>query len=580
MKSALKAAMFFTLVGAGNLAVTQSLPTFTHVVLIVQENRTPDNLFGVATTSEASLLPSLGAGVDLARASQYYAGDTSAIEWCLGACFDPGHGPTSWHQQWNGSEPTYNSHLNPGRATSCVNKTKGTATKCNGQPVCVYPDTCTYQVPQFPQDTYVSAAYDMVNGQPALLPYFDIAHKYGFANYFYQTNEGPSQPAHDFLFGGTSAPAGSSGDPFGQYLTYFGAGNSPPQTPTGCTSSASMLLINPSAQFGPTLTTTCFEHRTLTDLLDNANPQLTWRYYARKLDDIWTAPNGIGHICLLQNGACAGFGNNVVKDLQGGGQSHSQILMDINSCALTSVSWVIPNGGWSDHPALSGNESSTAGEGGPNWVANIINAVGGKDATGKILNNCGYWSNTVVFVVWDDWGGFFDHAPLENALYEVNWPNCTLPWGCGYTYGFRVPFLVVSAYTPDGYVSGECGIQGYPPCPNKGNPSPGQYYQHDFGSILAFIENTFTLGIGCINNGNNPNCKNGGRGTYPFADYYAPELVQSGYTAVPLADFFGLPTAKGFEPIITTKSTFTTNYFLNYTGPWTDPDSDATDPQN
>jgi hypothetical protein len=29
-------------------------------------------------------------------------------------------------------------------------------------------------------------------------------------------------------------------------------------------------------------------------------------------------------------------------------------------------------------------------------------------------------------------------------------------WGCGYTYGFRVPFLVVSAYTSPGTISGFC----------------------------------------------------------------------------------------------------------------------------
>src|SRR5579862_5707257 len=37
-------------------------------------------------------------------------------------------------------------------------------------------------------------------------PYFDIAKAYGFANYMFQTNEGPSFPAHQFLFTGTSAP--------------------------------------------------------------------------------------------------------------------------------------------------------------------------------------------------------------------------------------------------------------------------------------------------------------------------------------------------------------------------------------
>src|SRR6202042_151908 len=75
-------------------------------------------------------------------------------------------------------------------------------------------------------------------------------------------------------------------------------------------------------------------------------------------------------------------------------------------------------------------------------------------------------------------------------------------------YGFRVPLLVVSAYTQDGTVSGACGGMGQVPCPNNVFP-----YQHDFGSLLAFIEYNFFGSdyIGQINPG------------YPFADAYAPE---------------------------------------------------------
>lgn len=40
-----------------------------------------------------------------------------------------------------------------------------------------------------------------------LQPYFDIATSYGFANYMFQTNEGPGFPAHQFILSGTSAPA-------------------------------------------------------------------------------------------------------------------------------------------------------------------------------------------------------------------------------------------------------------------------------------------------------------------------------------------------------------------------------------
>src|SRR5208282_5766311 len=36
-------------------------------------------------------------------------------------------------------------------------------------------------------------------------PYLTYAKQYGWANFMYQTNQGPSYPAHQFIFSGTSA---------------------------------------------------------------------------------------------------------------------------------------------------------------------------------------------------------------------------------------------------------------------------------------------------------------------------------------------------------------------------------------
>jgi phospholipase C len=53
-------------------------------------------------------------------------------------------------------------------------------------------------------------------------------------------------------------------------------------------------------------------------------------------------------------------------------------------------------------------------------------------------------------------------------MYSV---NCS-QWGCGYVYGFRVPLIVISPYVRANFISKQ---------------------QHDFGSILKFIEVTFNL---------------------------------------------------------------------------------------
>jgi phospholipase C len=73
MKLAAKSlALLFTL--AATLAHTQTLPHFQHIIILFQENRTPDNLFGGNPTFEP--------GVDLQQSAL-------AQPWCLGACFDP-----------------------------------------------------------------------------------------------------------------------------------------------------------------------------------------------------------------------------------------------------------------------------------------------------------------------------------------------------------------------------------------------------------------------------------------------------------------------------------------------------------
>ncbi len=86
-----------------------------------------------------------------------------------------------------------------------------------------------------------------------------------------------------------------------------------------------------------------------------------------------------------------------------------------------------------------------------------------------------------------------------------------------------MPFLVVSEWTQS-YVSGACGISGEPACGPLSDIDP---YRHDFGSILAFIENNFNLPVGGINP------------AYPFADAYYPEQHASP-PEPPLSDFFNL----------------------------------------
>jgi phospholipase C len=158
---------------AATFAFAQTPPHFQHIIVIVQENRTPDNLFGSNTTFEP--------GVDLQQ--------PNSGQWCLGACFDPGH----FHAQWEDQYTHPQTCSGTGNAKPCT----ATTTYCNN--TVVGPGQGQLPVPACPQRSYVSGSYD----NSVVAPYFDIATKYGFANYFFQTNQGPSMPAHQFLFSGT-----------------------------------------------------------------------------------------------------------------------------------------------------------------------------------------------------------------------------------------------------------------------------------------------------------------------------------------------------------------------------------------
>ena len=134
------------------------------------------------------------------------------------------------------------------------------------------------------------------------------------------------------------------------------------------------------------------------------------------------------------------------------------MLKDIGACQLANVSWVTPIGQNSDH---AGSRIAT---GGPSWVASVVNAIG-NDKTCE--GGAGYRSDTAILITWDDWGGWYDHeAPI------------ILPGSQGdYQYGFRVPLLVVSAYTPPALVNNA---------------------RLDFGSILKFIESVFNIKEGSL----------------------------------------------------------------------------------
>jgi phospholipase C len=181
----------------------------------------------------------------------------------------------------------------------------------------------------------------------------------------------------------------------------------------------------------------------------------------------------------------------------------ADVLRDVANCNLRSVSWVIPTGQNSDH--ARGNDG-----GGPSWVASIVNAIGSSTACD---NQSGYWNNTAILITWDDWGGWYDHEP----------PTILAPPEGDYQYGFRVPLLVVSAYTPAGCINNN---------------------RHDFGSILRFIEQNFGVREGALHFADS-RAKNDLTGFFDLKQ--APRTFQT-ITAPKTASFFLRDKRKATDP--------------------------------
>jgi phospholipase C len=298
----------------------------------------------------------------------------------------------------------------------------------------------------------MTAAYDVSHLRPSALLAIDGGKMDGFS----QEPAGPTAPHNPmFVFVPQAqvaryfamAKAGALADRFfsqldgsfvaHQYLIAGQAGNAtgvPALYPWGCDSPASnsIAILTPGGEPNGRVYP-CFDYTTLGDEL-SANG-VTWRYYSEPVTDVgaynWSAYDAIRHI--RTGGA---WQQHIVAPAP-------QFLADVAAGTLSSVTWVTPSGINSDHPA-----SKSAS--GPVWVSSIVDAVGRSK----------FWSTSVVLVLWDDWGGMYDHVAPPPAV-DVFGP------------GIRVPLLVVSPYAARGSVA---------------------HTTYTFGSVLRFVEDTFGVG--------------------------------------------------------------------------------------
>lgn len=239
--------------------------------------------------------------------------------------------------------------------------------------------------------------------------YWEYAHRFVLADHYFTSVHGPSLPNHLFTL---AAQAGGTID----NVSSGGGGVACDGTPSG-----TVTVID--ANGNQTEQSPCFDFPVLGDELEAAG--ISWKYYIE---------GGMGVLAVIRHV------RNSPMWTQNQGTT-AQFLQDAQSGQLPAVSWLILPYGGSEHPP----NSICAGD---NQTAEYINAIMQGPA----------WTSTVIFVTYDDFGGFYDHvAPPQVDQFGL---------------GPRVPLLIISPFAKPGYIS-------------------HTLYEHS--SMLKFVETRYRL---------------------------------------------------------------------------------------
>src|SRR5580700_3147973 len=220
--------------------------------------------------------------------------------------------------------------------------------------------------------------------QSLLQPYWTMAQTYVLADAMYPTEFGGSFTGHLTLVAGTDNIHQSPSRAEVDFPSALDDGcDSAPGTKTSFVNARRVLL-----RFqGPF---PCFsQFSTIAQVLDSAS--VSWKYYTPKLLDagLWEPFEAISYV---RNGP--DWNTNIVAP-------QTQILTDPGNSQLPAVSFVTPSKTDSDHPTAHSDK-------GPSWVASVVNAIG----------ESSYWNTSAIIVVWDDWGGWYDNASPPQLDYR------------------------------------------------------------------------------------------------------------------------------------------------------------------
>ncbi|MEO6959270.1 MAG: phospholipase C, phosphocholine-specific [Burkholderiaceae bacterium] len=273
--------------------------------------------------------------------------------------------------------------------------------------------------------------------------HYALADAFTVCDHYFCSLPGPTHPNRMFLMTGTIDPSGRGGGP---------------------------LIDNRDAVLKPELP--AFTWTTYPERLEKAG--ISWQVYQEGTNfrDNYSGNFGLNVLASFKNFIDAPEGSALRRKAMTA-RSLTQLADDTRRNELPRVSWLLPPAAFSEHPKWTPAY-------GANYVARVLDAL-----TANPL----VWSKTVLFVLYDENDGFFDHIPppqppansgqgkstvavrdelhtIVNPLHDPVYEADGLPYGLG----SRVPMTVISPWSKGGFVC-------------------SQVFDHT--SVIRFIERRF-----------------------------------------------------------------------------------------
>ena len=353
------------------------LQNIKHIVVIMQENRSFDEYFGLYPGADG-----------LPRQNGQFT--VCVPDPANGGCVKPYHDATDKNGGGPHGSSSASADINGGLMNGFIGQAEGGRKGC----VDAVDPTCTNSV-----KTDVMGykdARDIPN-------YWTYAGDFVLQDHMFQPNASWSFPEHLYLVSEWSAKCSKVADPMSCITNIDAPGDS---------IGASAGKINGDSQAARN-----FAWTSLPYLLYKHD--VSWKYYVAEgttpdcEDDAATCPpkqQRVGTPDIWN--PLPGF-TDVRNDGQVSNvQTVDHFYADAKAGALPAVSWVTPNGAVSEHPP--GLVSA-----GQAYVTTLINAV----------MNSSDWSSTAIFLTWDDWGGFYDHVvppSVDSAGYGLRVPGIVI----------------------------------------------------------------------------------------------------------------------------------------------------------